>query len=463
VELNPQMIALVRDTFADYAGGLYDQPGVALHVAEARGFVAGSDGRYDLVQVALLDSFAASGSGTQALNENYLYTAEAIGRYIARLKPGGYLAITRWLKVPPRDSLKLAATAAEALRQAGVQDPGRRLAAIRSWSTVTLLLKNGDLTERDIEAVRRFSASRSFDAVWYPSMAASEANRFNRLERPWFHEGFRALLGPGADEFVARYKFNIEAASDERPYFFNSFRWRALPEVLALRERGGAALVEWGYLVPAATLVQAALAGLLLILLPLAGSAREWPAGLGRKAGAYFFTLGLAFLFVEMAFIQKLILFLSHPLYSIAVVLAGFLVFAGIGSGLSEAIGRRFGNAAAIRLAVVGIVLLSAAYLLALPPLFEAWIAFADPVRIALSLGLIAPLAVCMGMPFPLGLRQLADGAPGFVPWAWGLNGFASVVSTALATLLAIELGFSAVLTLALLLYLGAAIMARLA
>lgn len=459
VELNPQMLELVRETFAEFAGPVYDNPRVNVYLDEARGFVARSGQRYDLVQLGLLDSFAASGSGVQALNENYLYTVEAIGKYLEHLRPGGLLSITRWLRIPPRDSLKLFATVTEALRRAGVEQPERRLAAIRGWNTLTLLVKNGELDAGEIEAIRDFSSRRSFDTVFYPGMPASEANRYNQLERPWFYEGASALLGGRAEAFTQQYKFNIEAPTDDRPYFFNFFRWRVLPEVLSLRERGGAGLVEWGYLVPAATLAQAALAGALLILLPLALAPKNWPPGTGRRAGSYFFLLGLAFLFVEIVFIQRFILFLSHPLYAVAVVLSGFLVFAGFGSGVSKRLAervRRKGRSP-VRVVVAAIALLSLVYALALPWLFEQLIGLPDTAKIVLSLLLIAPLAFLMGMPFPLGLALLSQRAPEFIPWAWGINGFASVISTALAILLAIEFGFTAVLLLALLLYAAAA------
>ena len=459
VELDPAMIALVRDRYAGFAGGLYRHPRVRLHIGEARGFARRSDARYDIVQIGLLDAFAVSGSGVQALNENTLYTVEAIRDYLRLLRPGGALAITRWLKLPPRDSLKLVNTVTRALERGGVDDPGAHLVLIRGWNTVTLLARNEPFGPDEAAAVRRFAADRAFDTVHYPGMTAAEANRYNRLEQAWFFDGVSALLGPQAERFTARYKFDIRAATDDRPYFFNFFRWRTFREALHLRDRGGAALIEWGYLVPAATLVQATLAGSLLILLPLALARRSRPRDAGRGAGAYFFLLGLAFLFVEIAFIQKFTLFLSHPLYAVAVVLAGFLVFAGIGSGLSERLARQAARKrrSATRLAVAGIVALTLVYLLALPSLFAHAMALGDGPRIALALVTIAPLAVCMGMPFPLGLAVLADRAPGFLPWAWGINGFASVISAALATLLAIEFGFTAVVLLALVLYVLAA------
>jgi len=459
VELNPQMTGLVTDEFADFAGGLYDDPRVELHIAEARGFVASTDRRYDVIHIGLLDAFGASGAGVNALNENYLYTVEALVEYLEHLEPGGLLAITRWLKLPPRDSLKLAATGIRALSQSGVDEPGEALAILRSWNTATLLIRNGPFADGEIAELREFARSRSFDMAWYPSMPADEANRFNLLEQAWLHEGVRALLSPEADEYLERYKFHIAPPTDDRPYFFHFFKWSALPEVLSLRAQGGAGLIEWGYLVLVATLVQATVAGLVLIVLPLLRVGRDWPAGAGLRFGTYFLLLGLAFLFVEMAFIQKFILFLSHPLYSVAVVLAGFLVFAGLGSASSGRLSARLRSP--LPAVVAGIVLLSVVYILVLPPLFGRFVGLPDAARVGISLALIAPLAFLMGIPFPIGLSRAAGEAPSFVPWAWGINGFASVVSAALATLLAIELGFVIVVAAALVLYVFAAALMR--
>jgi len=455
VELNPQMTALVADTWAGFAGRIYEEPRVTVHTGEARGFVARHSGSYDLIQIGLLDSFGASGAGVQALNESYVYTVEALREYLDDLAPGGILAITRWIKLPPRDSVKLVATAIEALRQFGASKPGQRFAMIRSWNTSTLLIKNGDFTTEEIDRIRAFARSRSFDTAWYPGMRAGDANRYNRLPEPYIFEATAALLGEGAASFLDRYKFHVAPATDDRPYFFHFFRWRTLPEVMALRKAGGAGLIEWGYLVLVATLVQAAVLGLILILVPLSLAKRAWPAGAGRDFGFYFLLLGLAFLFVEMAFIQKFILFLSNPLYSVAVVLSGFLLFAGLGSALSERFARclPWPVVSPVTIAVAAIAVLALIYVKLLPIVFAAFIGFPDAARIALSLALIAPLAFFMGMPFPLGLRRLSRSAPGFVPWAWGINGFASVVSAVLATLLAIELGFNVVIVLALIFY----------
>jgi len=462
VELNPQVARLVQARFGEFSGRPYSVPGVALHVAEARGYTAAADRRYDVIQFALLDAFGASSAGLYALSESYIYTVEALQTYLHRLSPDGYLSITRWVNLPPRDTLKLFATAVSALEASGVNDPGARLALIRSWKTATLVIKNGALTADEIAAVKEFCRTRSFDLAWYPGMQTAEADRYNRLDQPYFYEGVTALLGNAREEFIERYKFNIAPATDDRPYFFHFFRWKALPELVRLKQQGGLPLLEWGYPLVVATLAQALLASILLILLPLWLLRRRLPPSpLPRpwlRVASYFGLLGLAFMFVEMAFIQRFILFLSHPLYAVSVVLFAFLLFAGLGSRFSE----RLQPGAAGRLSpaawpVAAIAVLSLLYLLLLAPVFDALIGLPDLAKIPISILLIAPLGFAMGMPFPLGVAAVAAGNQELVPWAWGVNACASVVSAVLATLLAIHFGFTVVLLLALALYLLAA------
>jgi spermidine synthase len=460
VELNPQLIDLVEKRFGDFSGRPYGAPGVRVHIAEARGFVAGSSERYDLIQVALLDAFSASSAGLYALSESYVYTTEALQDYQRHLTPGGMLAITRWVTLPPRDTLKLFATAVRALEANGAPRPGQQLALIRGWKTVTLLLKNGEFSTAELAAIKQFCRHRSFDTEYYPGIEAGEANRYNIVDQAYFFEGAQALLGAAREDFSARYKFNIEPASDDRPYFFHFFKWRTLPELLALRGQGGMPLLDWGYPVLIATLIQAIAVALVLILVPLRFLVRErdaaiTPPGLRSRVALYFLALGFGFMFIEIAFIQKFILFLSHPLYAVAVVLCAFLIFAGLGSRAS---GRLSPTPHKLLWPFALIVLLALAYLVFLPPLFRELMALPDGIKIALSVALIAPLAFAMGMPFPLGLASVAAQAETLLPWAWGINGFASVVAAILAAVLAIHLGFNAVVLLALLLYGAAAL-----
>jgi hypothetical protein len=331
---------------------------------------------------------------------------------------------------------------------------------LRSWSTITLIVKNGSLTDADIAPMRQFAETRSFDLAYYPGMQRAEADRFNILGEPYFFDGAVALIGPDREGFLDRYKFDLSPATDDRPYFFDFFKWRALPELIERRTSGGAALLDWGYPILVATLVQAGALSLVLILMPLwfLHGRREPVAGRWRVA-LYFLAIGLAFLFIEIASIQRFILFLGHPLYATSVVLCGFLVFAGLGSGAAAALERRLKTwhiapgISPITVAVGGIALVALAHLLVLPPLFDRLMPLPDIAKIPISIALVAPLAFCMGMPFPLALSRLAAQTPSLLPWAWGINGCASVLSAILATLFAMSFGFRAMVLTALALY----------
>ena len=204
---------------------------------------------------------------------------------------------------------------------------------------------------------------------------------------------------------------------------------------------------------------------LVLILLPLLLVKRDLMARnaicIKRwRAFAYFLALGLAFLFIEIAFIQKFILFLHHPLYAVAVVLAAFLIFAGLGSAYSKRFSQFNNHNRGIKLAVSGIIIIGLLYLLLLGPIFSLLLDWPVLIKVFIAIILIAPLAFCMGMPFPLGLSLLGDRSQHLIPWAWGVNGCASVLSAVLASLLAIHYGFTVVVVLALIIYgIGAFIM----
>jgi len=456
VELNSQVSALVRDQFGAFAHGLFQNPRVRLHTADARGFVSTDRAAYDLIQLDLVDALGSSAAGLNALGESYLFTVEAMEDYLARLSPGGMLATTRWVRVPPRDALKLLATAAEALRMLGSSDPGKHIVLIRGWATSTLLVKKTVLTDQELRSLRRFCARRGFDLAYDPSIRAEEANRYNVLRRPWFHDGAVALLGNERQGFLARYKFNLTPATDDRPYFGHFFKFKTLPEALSLRGRGGAALVEWGYLVLVATLLQALVGSALLVLLPLTLLQRARPAQATLstlRLVTCFAAIGLAFLFIEMAFIQRFTLFLHHPLYAAVAVLSAFLIFAGLGSLLANRLAIQRRARAWMGFAVIGISLLASIDLALFGTLFELFAGHVLWAKLGIAIILVAPLAFCMGLPLPLALAQVASSQPALLPWAWAINGCASVVSAVLAVMLAIQFGFTLVLILAVLLY----------
>jgi len=461
VELNPQLTKLLTGNYREFSGDIYQQPGIQLHIAEARGFVKRSRDRFDVIQIALLDSHSAAAAGLYALSENYLYTQQAIQDYLARLSPDGYLSITRWIKLPPRDALKLAATVITALRDMGVNNPQQRIMLIRNWQTSTLLVKNSDISPPEIAALFKFCEQRLFDVAYAPGIEASQVNRYTILRQPEYYQALTQLLGKHPDRFIDSYKFNIAPATDNQPYFFNFFKWSLLPDIVQLRGKGGMPLVEWGYIVLVATLLQAVIASLVLILLPLLSrrTSRIRPGRPALIAALYFLILGLAFLFIEIAFMQKFALFLHHPIFAIAATLAAFLLFAGAGSHYSHRLCLHKGFSRSVTLAVTIIVVTGISYSLLLDSLLGLFLSAPIMVKIVLTAVLIAPLAFAMGMPFPLGLSYLNDTDPAMIPWAWGINGCASVISAILAMLLAIHMGFVFVIFGALALYVFAALL----
>ena len=455
VELNPDVLAIVRDVLADEPGAAWEGGSVRTHVADARSFAARSSARWDLIQIALLDSFSAAAAGVHALDESLLYTVEAFGVFLDRLSPDGVLAVTRWLKLPPRDALRLLWTGRKALEARGVADPAARLVMIRGWKTTTLAIGARPFDGQAIAALRAFADDYGFDLVWHPGIAAGDANRHNRLAGPDFYRGAAAILGPDPEGFAARYKFALRPATDDRPFFFHTLKWETLPELLALRAQGGLPLIEWGFVILVATLVQGAVAAALLILLPLLALRGASPAGAPARwrVAVFFASLGLAFLFVEIAFMQRFAVFLGHPLYAIAVVLAGLLVFAGIGAGAADRLARVSGRVPPMTMVAAAIVAVGAAYLGLLPWVFAAAQGWPTAGRIAVGLALLGPIGVLLGLPFPLGLKALGARAPALVPWAWGINACASVISAALATFIALHIGFTLVFGCALVLY----------
>ena len=450
VELQPHVVDLVRGRYRDFSGGVYERPEVSIHIADPRAFVEASGDEYDLIQIIALGSGIA---GLHALESQRLLTVESVRAVLSRLSADGVAAYTVRARLPPRDGVRLLATVLEASRVESIGSPGEHIAWIRSWSTTTLVVSRSPLSGSQVDAVRAFAGARAFDPIHVPGIAPDEANRFNVLDRPYFHEAAQRLLGGAREAFVRDYKFDIRPATDDRPYFRSFFRWAHAPEVLGLSRRGGIGLLDIGYLALPAALVQAVAASAALILLPLLalrgerGGARRWPA-LGG-----FFCIGLAFLLIEIAFIGRFTIILSHPVHALVVVLAAFLLFAGAGSYLSA----RRGSSTSITGPVVGIAAIATMYALVSPYLTSLLLGAHPAVKIVAAFALIAPLATLMGIPFPRALARLNAVDPSLLPWAWGINGCASVIGAVLATLLAIHVGHTVVILVGVVLYAAAA------
>ena len=386
-------------------------------VAEGRAFIRRSRERYDVIEISLLDSIATSATGIGAANEMYLYTTEALREFVAHLADDGVLCITRWLKTPPRDELRLFATAVAAL---GADEPASHLMFVRGWATGTLLVKRSAFTSDEIARLRRWADGRLFDVDYFPRVTLADVNRHNVMPEPTYFLAAQRILSGNLE-----YLFDIRPATDDRPYFFHFFRWKTAPHLLRTMGREWLPFVEWGYVVAVATLVQAALASVVLIGLPALRrhggevTGRRWPVVV------YFACIGVGFMFVEMVMIQKLTLLLGHPLYAASAVITTMLLLAGLGSMLA---GQRVTEA---RWPALGIVLMAGICGLGRAEVFAV---------------LLAPMALGMGTMFPVGLSRVA---PPLVPWAWAVNGCCSVVGALLGSVLAMDFGFSVAMFMA--------------
>ncbi|UCB48586.1 MAG: SAM-dependent methyltransferase [Deltaproteobacteria bacterium] len=451
LEANQQIAGLLQKPFAEFSGHIYAQPEVRLKVREARQFLHATDEQFDLIQLSLLDSFVTSAGGLHSATESYLYTREAIELYLSRLTGAGVLAITRWLKLPPRDSLRVISTALSAMRRMGLFPyPEKHLLFIRSWKTSTILVSKAPFTREEIARATKFCDERSFDLAYYAGMEMERANRYDVQASPQYFIGAKALSGQEAESFFRRYVFDVSATTDDRPFFSSFFRWDKAPTLIRQLRREWLPMVEMGYVFILATLVQAVLASGVLILLPLfylrrvQGRASQKSALLSAMdifgTLSYFACIGLAFMFLEMALLPKFTLLLSHPVYSAAVVLSTLLVFAGCGS-LSV---RRFQSMGPwfLWIAAGAISLWVFLHGIAGDQLFHMAMGWSFGARVVLSVLLLSWISFFLGWPFPTGLGVMARQFPNLVPWAWGINGCASVIGAVLGKCLAVSIGF---------------------
>lgn len=473
LETNEQIADLMLGPFSEFSGHLYSRPEVKLEARDARQFMQAEGSRFDLITLSLLDSPVTSAGGLYSATENYLYTTESLSLYLSRLTDSGILAITRWLKLPPRDSLRIITTAMKALHKATLPGPEERhLLFIRSWRTSTILVSKSPFTPEEIERATTFSDERSFDLAYYAGMPVEQANRYDVLNSPDYYMGAAALTVPGANAFIGRYLFDISATTDDRPYFSHFFRWKTAPFLFRQLRKESLPLVDLGFVFILATLVQATFASGLLILLPLLFLRwRRRSSGASKtgirffdflKTGIYFASIGVAFMFLEMALLPKYTLLLSHPVYSAATLLGVVLVFAGLGS-MSV---RRFQASCTswFLWIAVAIIFLWVFFQTTIGDrLFALALGKSLGGRIFLAILFLSVLSFFLGWFFPSGLRVLAETNPSLVPWAWGINGCASVIGAVLGKCLAVSIGFRYLMLMACFFYLVALITYHLA
>jgi spermidine synthase len=448
IEINPIIAnTVMRGRYADYSHHLYERPEVHIHVTDGRSFVRNAKQNFDVVQMTLVDTWASTAAGAFALSENSLYTVEAFQEYFSHLKPDGMVAITRWEFRQPREALRVVSVATQALHELGVQNSARNFIVVSEGDLdedgipVVVLAKKSAFTPEEEAQVRSHLADNpALVALYLPSDARENA--------------FSALIARNDPYAFAReYPYNVAPVKDNAPFFFFTLK---LDQILHREDLSEG--IDWkvnlGVVVLAMVLVISFVAVLAFLVIPLAvrgGRSHERPVRL-----LYFVAVGLGYILVEIAFIQRFVLFLGHPTYALTVVVFLLLLSSGAGSLASRKWFVRTGRAW-LPLAFITSVLLL--YVFILPRLLNALVGLPFAAKLLSSAILLVPLGFAMGMPFPTGLRALASiPVPEFpraeksecqensVEWAWAMNAGSSVLGSVLAMVIAIQFGLNATL-----------------
>ncbi|MER3525100.1 MAG: spermidine synthase-like protein [Ignavibacteria bacterium] len=447
VEPHGEVLDLLMHECAALSDSLLLHPAVRVHPLDPRTYLRTDTARFDLILLPLLDAFGGTG-GIYALQEQYLLTKEAFEEMWHRLTPGGTISITSYMDQPIRHPLRALTTIAAMLDDAGIVNPKEHLVAIRSWGTVTFVVKKTPLTREEVERVQTFCERMGFDPLLLPTGTPLERNKHNVLYDRSFFGLVDGILTARRKAIIEQYEFRIAPTTDERPYFSQFLRWKSVPH---LREMfGGPSLpfLELGSFLIALTLVQIAALALLLVVVPLV---RMRVTGVSKgRVFFYFAALGFGYMFIEMLAIQRFVLYLGEPLFAAATVISAMLVFSGIGSAVSTRIVAR---PAVLRRVTIGVAVLVLVSTVVIHLLMQHTFTLSSPLKFLLACGMIAPCAFVMGIPFPLGMRSFAALHPHAPAWGWGINGCASVIAAPLATLLALEAGFSWVMAAAAAMY----------
>jgi spermidine synthase len=436
VEINPLVLHFANDTFGDYTGHMDRDPRVKFVNDEARSYVARTDRKYDIVQISLIDTWAAQGAGAFALSENSLYTTDAWRLFFKRLHPGGVLSVTRFYKFPgvdkPLEMYRTTALAAQALTNIGVKNPRDHILAYKSpinplgVSLATILVSPEPFTAADRAAAEAQAQAQHFDPIL--TRTESIDPLFAKLTAPG---------GPGPA--IGDVAEDISPPTDNRPFFFQMADLDTF-----LQGKGfGASFVTRPVLVLAMLAVAVLLLAFGFIVLPLLFTTKRSEHKGMIPFYTYFTAIGLGFLLIEISQLQRLSIFLGNPTYSLAVVLFSVLLFSGIGSMATERFVKpaRPSSWLAPLLVLLGLVILFGFFT---PEIFKANDDQTTPVRVAIAVGLLAPLSFGLGMPFVIGMRAAASRGNTPTAFLWGMNGAASVCASVFGVVISVFFGISA-------------------
>jgi hypothetical protein len=447
----------MRGDFAWISRNLYRRPGIRIFEEDGRSFVRRSEEKYSVLQATLVDTWASTAAGAFALSENNLYTTDAFYDYLSHLNDDGVLAITRWGFDPPRESVRLLILAREALAKLGENEPQRHVMVIREGSQKelegwgardTVLISRKPFTDADVARAQSIIATSRFQQIYLPGDGAK--NPFGQ-----------ALLAKNLDNWLENYPFDVTAVDDNRPFFFYTVQPRDLWNFLTTMNKDSA-----DYKINRAVPMLFSLVGISLLatLIILALPPLVLGTRLPREKGVlqflmYFLCIGVGYILIQVALIQKFVLFLGHPTYALTVIIFSMLVASGCGSFLS---GKYIGDDDNKLMRALGLVSVLVAMLaFSASHITTALVGLPLPIKMLLTVLLIAPAGFCMGMPFPQGLARLETFHKPSVRWAWSLNAASSVLGSAAAIFFAIYLGLRETLLLGGALYIGALIIIK--
>ncbi len=437
VEANSLVVDLLYHELAETSDSLFFHPGIEVINQDSRAYLATESEGYDIIILPPVNVFGGT-SGVNATAETYLLTKEAAHQMWDRLNSDGMITVTAWLDYPTRDPLKLLATFVEILEEQGIPNVQRHLMAIKSWGTITFIIAKSPFTEIHIDRAQSFCEEHQFDQVLLAGVPIEDRNRYDHSQDTSFYLYLDEIVAPARKDFYSQYDFNIQPATDDQPYFFQNLKWKSFSKLFQSFGWRGVGFFELGYLLVFFTLASVMFLALILILLPL----------LRRKVNReniswivfYFSGLGIGYLFVEIVLIQQCILYVGHAIYASAGVITCMLLASGFGSQYSSKFPLNVRNLKNVT-AMIFLVLII--YTFGFAPLLQLTISFSLLSKALILLMLIGPLGFIMGMPFPIGLSYLSKVRKGSIPWAWGLNGYFSVISSSLATIVALRLGFT--------------------
>jgi spermine/spermidine synthase len=438
VEINRNIVDTVNGEFGDFSGHLDQNPRVRFVNDEARSYVARSRERFDVIQASLVDTWAATGAGAFALTENAIYTVEAWQLFLTRLTPHGVLSFSYWYINPsPREMYRLTALASAALKNLGVRRPRHHIIIVRTVSrdprqdqreVGTLLVGKRPFSPEEVDTVRRVAQQLGFQVVVAPQTATDSA---------------LASLASGADPALlsSMLHADLRPPTDDHPFFFQMDR---VSDVMGqvLRRPTALALESSALYVLGILLVIVVFLVVLCLIVPLAFTANWKDLAGTTSAFTYFSSIGLGYLLIEISQLQRLGIFLGHPTYSLSIVLFTLLLSSGLGSYLTARMPRRgWTRTATLCLGLLLVVLFLYGQLA--PRVILMFQQATIPARAVVAIGLLAPMGVLMGMPFPFGMRG-ASARPSITPWLWGMNGAQSVCASVLAIIIAISASISA-------------------